>query len=664
MVFIILVISIVLMFGISTWATDGNFNFKYTQFLVDDFEKRFHERCNKYPFVEKFVNITENPTTNRHVVFVFSEYHFKNGGLGDRLGGVINAVSIALRYNRQILISSDNDLHKFLRPYHPTDIHKSQGDYLYTYKNWTSWTDYDYRLANNDATEYDLYDCINTAASSHCSMDTVKDVPQPIIKLRSNRAYLCRYDLLEDVIAHKQWRKLGIPEGSDLYEVGGCMLRLALWPTQRLWGEVDRFYDDLYKLSVVEREKGHRRLAALGVDRQMRGLSLLPPTVPSLPQEQNAPHSQQQQQHQHLPHIQEEKQRKQQRLRGIGNATLTHRVATEVEGDKAVGAFGYEFDEDRGFDKAPDGGLFQVGMHFRCGDISYIHGANDQCVWDPNIKHPKSYMEFGNPYGIGTCAAKLVEQLQALLPKNQNQRQKESQASQTPPVEAQEQPTQPAQPTQTDQASASNGDEVIGDVVYPDKPAIQGLGRRLDYSAGIDAFDGSDIANTTPTESPSDEPSMDPSAVPSATPTASPVATASTVFASTVAAAAAASLVSPLENKFLVGFLSSDNPASVKQMESLDEIPVSLVSPPGCHIELDQGPQCLKFTLTNWLALAQSDLLITQTLERSHAATSSFSRYAGIYGLKHNVFIDSKNCTLDDRDYIKLSRMTQSNWFC
>ncbi len=39
-------------------------------------------------------------------------------------------------------------------------------------------------------------------------------------------------------MSFKQLGVMGITPESDLYEVAGCMIRLALWPTEYLWDEV------------------------------------------------------------------------------------------------------------------------------------------------------------------------------------------------------------------------------------------------------------------------------------------------------------------------------------------------------------------------------------------------------------------------------------------
>ena len=106
-----------------------------------------------------------------------------------------------------------------------------------------SWANYDAALADNDNTEKDLYFCISANAkydkfSTMCGMID-GDVEQPIIKLRGNRAYLCYWLNQINTIAYKEVRALGIDESSDLFQVAGCLLRLAMWPTDKLFQLVE-----------------------------------------------------------------------------------------------------------------------------------------------------------------------------------------------------------------------------------------------------------------------------------------------------------------------------------------------------------------------------------------------------------------------------------------
>jgi hypothetical protein len=91
-----------------------------TEVLKPAFEKSFHDRCTteKYPFVQKFVDKLENPG-DRFVHFVLHEHGFHNGGFGDRLAGLLTATAMALRFDRQLLIQSNNGFDELFEPYRP-----------------------------------------------------------------------------------------------------------------------------------------------------------------------------------------------------------------------------------------------------------------------------------------------------------------------------------------------------------------------------------------------------------------------------------------------------------------------------------------------------------------------------------------------------------------
>lgn len=219
---------------------DENAGRRYAYHLRSRFEQQFNKTCSKYPFVQRYIHQLENPG-DKYVVFVYHEQGLRNGGLGDRIGGLITATTIALRYNRTLLIESANDFGSLFRPYHPLDITKPQSEQHYTWNNWTQWTKYNISLSNNDNTELDLWDCINCVSWKNraCGMDD-GDVGHPIVKLRANRAYLCKWMKHTELQAHKHVLSIGIGLETNLLEAAGCMMRLVMWPTEKLWASTAR----------------------------------------------------------------------------------------------------------------------------------------------------------------------------------------------------------------------------------------------------------------------------------------------------------------------------------------------------------------------------------------------------------------------------------------
>ena len=351
-----------------------------------------------------------------------------------------------------------------------------------------------------------------------------------------------RYDLHEELIAHTQMsNRLGIHADHDLYEVAGCLLRLALWPTERLWHEVDIMYDELYKEAVASKSAQRRSLLARErntLSNRNRGdrqkISIKSVTANRIVNSNVATTTT--------------------TTTTTGKSNLDRKLEESFE---TIGSEAYEGQQslDAGAASSLSSGMFQIGMHFRCGDQSYLQqgGYDHMCVWDEH--RPKDFMEVGNPYGIARCAAHAFDQFQ------------------------------------------QGNDTAVEQVLEQQQ-------------GGVGSF----------------------------------------------------------QDKEAIAFVASDNQASMHQMESVAGFPTSLASPQGCHIQMDQSSRCLIFTSATWFALAMSDLMVTQTLGGSGAPTSSFSRYAGIYGLKENPFRNGRageNCQpLSEDELRSMSRKTQSNWFC
>lgn len=236
--YIFTALSVTLLFTLST---------SYTENFQARFEKSFKDSCLKYDFISEYWSNLEKPS-NKYVVVVMSEHGINHGGLGDRLGGLVTAVMIAIRFKRTLLIESVDGFTSLFRPYrnpanHEADFYiNGNPENKYTYLNWTSWTSYDYKLSNNDATEYDQWYCVNMNKNdAKCGMDH-GDVAQPIIKFRINRSYLCKWMSNPDLPAHKDLLGIGLKPSDDMMEVAGCALRLAMWPTEALWAEVEKLF--------------------------------------------------------------------------------------------------------------------------------------------------------------------------------------------------------------------------------------------------------------------------------------------------------------------------------------------------------------------------------------------------------------------------------------
>jgi hypothetical protein len=298
-------------------CSNGIFNKTIAQ---NKFENDFLDKCSKYNFVKNYLrNIQVKVKDEKFVIFVFHEKNFRNGGLGDRLGGLISAFGISLRFNRTFFVQSSNSLHKLFRPYVPTN-HS-----IINYSNFSSFSNFHVGKRSKLNSEYELWQCINNADeyNSECGMER-GDVRHKILKIRSNRAYLCKWS--KSKLNSLQWEMnnlLGIGKDSDLFEAAGCMLRLALWPTEKLWSAVELMYKHFEKKTIQKK------------------------------------------------------------------VSKTKSIKVKKREEK-------EF--------------FQVGMHFRCGDKSYLlsdGGYDRACEHDERGDDPHeetSYMGGGTPVVIAKCA--------------------------------------------------------------------------------------------------------------------------------------------------------------------------------------------------------------------------------------------------------------------
>ena len=213
---------------------------KYSGWAKKKLDSSFRSKCMKYDWVKKYIHSsTNNDSTNAsYAVFIFDDNHTRarKGGLGDRLGGLITTFAYALRANRTFLIQSHAaGLGKLFRPYGDVGDTRSWAD--------LTWSGFNDRIPHYNKTY--LW-CVNPKPSqSFCALDDSQHFSQyNIVRLRINRSYLCRWALNKHLLANPEVQKvLGITADSNLFEIGGCILRLALYPTDYLWMTLDTLFD-------------------------------------------------------------------------------------------------------------------------------------------------------------------------------------------------------------------------------------------------------------------------------------------------------------------------------------------------------------------------------------------------------------------------------------
>ncbi|RYY73925.1 hypothetical protein EON63_19770 [archaeon] len=123
-------------------------------------------------------------------------------------------------------------------------------------------------------------------------------------------------------------------------------------------------------------------------------------------------------------------------------------------------------------------------------------------------------------------------------------------------------------------------------------------------------------------------------------------------------------------------FVTADNIYASNQIGFYTQHNITIISPQGCHIELDPSPFCFRFTSSYWFILSLSNKLITQTFGDFNLPTSAFSRYAGLYGLhggrvktmqgekEVTVFHSGRYCEDEEVPHAVLSKYSQGNWVC
>ena len=170
----------------------------------------------------------QNNIDGKYAIFILHEKSYL-GGLGDRLGGLISAFAYAIRTNRTFLIEADPSFHGLFSPYHPNGTLTWSDDFT-----WAGLTPPE-ALRNNH--HQNTINCINPKPREvKCALD--HDRPETkVLRIRLNRSYLCRWLINPALKEAQEELKIlaGVDSNNDLFEVAGCMMRLAMWPTSKLW---------------------------------------------------------------------------------------------------------------------------------------------------------------------------------------------------------------------------------------------------------------------------------------------------------------------------------------------------------------------------------------------------------------------------------------------
>lgn len=383
------------------------------QNIREKFHQQFLNKCLKYPIVDKYIQMMENPS-DKYLFFVYQDPAVLNGGFGDRMGGLLSAFVQALRFNRTLIIQSKNGFNELFRPYHPTDIKRRFNESEYTWKNALKWSKFqEWKKKNANYTrhkaqyEYDMTSCVSNTEQgfepekiTECSIDEPDDVAKianyPILKVASNRAYLCRWlshpkqlpGVHRDVLRALGMSLRTIKQG-DLFELAGCVYRLVMWPTERLWAKVDEVYEEMLQ-SVWTRQEALQ---------------------PSLPVPD------------HTPDITDTKKSKSKKKKGKKASKSKGKSVEQVSNTPPPLPLVQRHVLLQPSVTLSPSPIYQVGIHLRCGDMWSYRGLSlstpqvdeHACIHDPNNdeEHEKSrYLVAGNPVGLGECVRTMLLELQ------------------------------------------------------------------------------------------------------------------------------------------------------------------------------------------------------------------------------------------------------------
>jgi hypothetical protein len=147
---------------------------------------------------------------------------------------MITALAFALRTDRQFLILGDKAFTDAFEPYQEVGS-PARGKR----RTWAAWEWAGWRSEFTSNMTYNRH-CVNPKPKATvCALD--RDIPAvKVIKFRGNRAYLCRWASKPSLqLAGSLKEALGVDGATDLYEVAGCLLRLAMWPSDKLWAVLD-----------------------------------------------------------------------------------------------------------------------------------------------------------------------------------------------------------------------------------------------------------------------------------------------------------------------------------------------------------------------------------------------------------------------------------------
>lgn len=250
-------LQLLLVFLLATTASSQAFPDKFVlDYKLQCFDRYSWVRSYLASCLEQAHSQVETTPTRKYAIFIFDDEQRKAriGGLGDRWAGLVSTFFWALRTNRTFLIQDNYGL---LSAYlHcQTRILCSTSFLISLWMLVTIHTSINGQIGvgqdfKNEQIITTLLTTINTVSihAAECALDG--DNPGldhfSIVRMRTNRAYLCRWAENVKSAAYTELKQQLHYNHSadDLYAWAGCALRSVLWPTNKLWKEVDKLFDN------------------------------------------------------------------------------------------------------------------------------------------------------------------------------------------------------------------------------------------------------------------------------------------------------------------------------------------------------------------------------------------------------------------------------------
>lgn len=238
---------------------------EYIQLASKHFHQQFQDRCSKYPFVQKYLDLMKTPPTDKYLLFMYKEKKggtMVTGGFGDRLAGLTTAITYAIRTNRTLIIHADEPFKRYFRPMTSLDFTEtSQNIPNWQDLSWSGWKD-EYE------TDAELLGCVNPSDEKCALDDETVFASTKVLKYYSNRAYLCRWSTKAEVKHRPNIQQLLGNHKENLFEMAGCVLQLAMQPTEALWKAHSNLLFDFLQQDgqkILEQSWKHDSLYQIGI---------------------------------------------------------------------------------------------------------------------------------------------------------------------------------------------------------------------------------------------------------------------------------------------------------------------------------------------------------------------------------------------------------------